>query len=119
MIKNILKSKVSNKSNIQFIDFLISFIVCLVCKCCCKREILYIIKFCMLVFDNKSTSYEKLFSSIKFESHFAKGHVYVLLLQSALTQQYYNMNMCGMSDQYSYLIFAMCNMTGLRPIILA
>ena len=45
--------------------------------------------------------------------------MYVLLLQSALTQQYYNMNMCGMSDQYSYLIFAMCNMTGLRPIILA
>ena len=42
-------------------------------------------------------------------------------VSSYAAQQYchYNMNMCGMSDQYSYLIFAMCNMTGLRPIILA
>ena len=78
----------------------------------------------MLVFDNKSTSYEKLFSSFIIESLYAKGNVdmNVLLIQKSLdSQQYYrfNMNMCGMWDQYSYLIFAMCNMTGLRPIILA
>ena len=66
----------------------------------------------MLVFDNKSTSYEKLFSSFIIESLYAKGNVdmYVLLIQKTLdSQQYYhyNMNMCGMWDQYSYLIFAM------------
>ena len=78
----------------------------------------------MLVFDNKSTSYEKLFSSFIMESLYAKGNecTYVLLIQKSLDSQLnyrYNMNMCGMWDQYSYLIFAMCNMTGLRPIILA
>ena len=77
----------------------------------------------MLVFDNKSTSYEKLFSSFIIESLYAKGNVCTYSwIQNSLDSQLnyrYNMNMCGMWDQYSYLIFAMCNMSGSRPIILA